>query len=349
MANAFDRLERFGYALSQGLRVGWYLGHYLATQRLQPRVNHPRARKLPKGPGLAAILRDLATLLRTDREAVESGLYLAPETWSGPGAVGEAVALSRLYFQDLPSVFERRRTRNGRDLEADPALGRYPDYYRRNFHFQTDGYLSPRSARLYDHQVETLFLGGADAMRRRILIPLARHLAGGARQRRLLVDLGCGTGRLLAQIAENHPRLTAIGLDLSQPYLEAAKVALARRRRLAFLAAKAERLPLGPASVDAVTASFLFHELPGGIRAETVSEIARVLKPGGRFFLLDSLQTGDHPPYDGLLARFPLVAHEPYYAGYVKEDLPRLLGDCGLAVESVERAFFAKLVVARRY
>ena len=48
----------------------------------------------------------------------------------------------------------------------------YPDYYLQNFHHQTDGYLSDHSAGIYDIQVEILFNGSADAMRRRIIKPL---------------------------------------------------------------------------------------------------------------------------------------------------------------------------------
>ena len=42
-------------------------------------------------------------------------------------------------------------------VEVDPAL--YPAYYLQNFHYQTDGWMSAESARLYDFQVETVFLG----------------------------------------------------------------------------------------------------------------------------------------------------------------------------------------------
>ena len=42
----------------------------------------------------------------------------------------------------------------------------------RNFHHQTDGYLSDFSASIYDLQVEILFNGSADSMRRRIIKPI---------------------------------------------------------------------------------------------------------------------------------------------------------------------------------
>jgi hypothetical protein len=53
----------------------------------------------------------------------------------------------------------------------------FPDYYLQNVHHQTDGYLSDHSAALYDLQVEILFHGAADPMRRRLLKPLVKGLA----------------------------------------------------------------------------------------------------------------------------------------------------------------------------
>ena len=53
-----------------------------------------------------------------------------------------------------------------------------PDYYRQNFHFQSDGWLSEHSAAIYDTQVEVLFTGAADVMRRRALKPIAEWMAG---------------------------------------------------------------------------------------------------------------------------------------------------------------------------
>src|SRR5437588_728350 len=82
-------------------------------------------------------------------------------------------------------------------------------------------------------------------------------------------------------------------------------------------AAAAEAIPAPAASFDIVSALYLFHELPGQVRQAVSAEIQRVLKPGGRLILVDSLQTGDEPDYDALLDYFPVAFHEPYYASYL--------------------------------
>jgi ubiquinone/menaquinone biosynthesis C-methylase UbiE len=117
---------------------------------------------------------------------------------------------------------------------------------------------------------------------------------------------------------------------------------------LALVQANAETMPLPDASIDAVTCIYLFHELPRAVRATVVGEIARVLRPGGTLVLVDSLQRGDEPLYDPLLERFPVSFHEPYYADYVGHDLAALLADAGLTVDTTERAFLSKVVVATR-
>jgi ubiquinone/menaquinone biosynthesis C-methylase UbiE len=74
----------------------------------------------------------------------------------------------------------------------------------------------------------------------------------------------------------------------------------------------------------------MLHELPPNVRRTVIGEAARVLKPGGRLILLDSLQLGDEPDYDGMLERFPQLYHEPYYKSYVREDFTAIARCCGL-------------------
>ena len=112
-----------------------------------------------------------------------------------------------------------------------------------------------------------------------------------------------------------------------------------------FIVGKAEAIPLPDNSQDAVTSVFLFHELPPKIRRIVFSECARVLKPGGRLVLVDSLQRGDRPDYEGLLELFPQNYHEPYYESYTTEDFDALSAGCGLTYIRTVNAFVSKVMV----
>ena len=229
-----------------------------------------------------------------------------------------------------------------------PNRDRYPRYYLQNFHYQSGGYLSEDSARLYDYQVEVLFTGGADAMRRQLLVPLRNCFETlGIRDARLL-DLACGTGRFLRFVKDNYPRLHVTGADLSQPYLAMAQRQLRHWSRTAFVQGNAEKLPFGDGTFDIASCIYLFHELPHAVRQRVAGELARVLRPDGCLLFLDSIQRGDRPDFDPLLDRFPQAMHEPYFADYIQEDLPALFGAHGLEVEHVERVFFSRLMVLRR-
>jgi ubiquinone/menaquinone biosynthesis C-methylase UbiE len=246
---------------------------------------------------------------------------------------------------DLPDALSRRASADASSARAEPAAARVPGYYAQDFHFQTGGYLSEASARLYDVQVETLFMGAAAPMRRTALRSVCEHVRGRDQRRMVLLDIACGTGRFLRELRLALPALGLIGIDLSRTYLAEARRHLRGLRRAQLIAAAAECLPLAADSVDIVTAIFLFHELPPEVRRQVTAEIARVLKPGGLFVFLDSLQMGDRPGFDGLLEVFPMRFHEPYYAHYVGDDLEGMFAQAGLAALATATPFLSKLMV----
>ena len=127
----------------------------------------------------------------------------------------------------------------------------------------------------------------------------------------------------------------------------------AARRRLAdwsgvdVVEAGAEAIPAGDAAFDIVTCVYLMHELPPAARRKIAAEIVRVLKPGGVLVLVDSLQLGDEPDYDATLEWFPVAFHEPYYAGYLRADLDKLMAPAFTPVDRVP-AHFSKVLTYRR-
>ncbi len=345
MANTF---EAYAHLAGQTVRTGWYALVHRAMTRAVARLDGgaPRYKPSRPVPSEMTLFRDVLRLQQRDAQNVREGIYPAPSPEEG-SFFAHVEALRRM-FADLPRSNERRR--EGRALEAAslPQAQGLPEYYARNFHFQTDGYLSEDSAKLYDIQVETLFLGSTGAMRRQAIRPIADFVKGRDQRTLSLTDVACGTGRFLGQLAEAFPAMPMTGVDLSEAYLEEAANHLAARRNVSFLHANAEALPLPDASQDIVTCVYLYHELPREVRRTVTREIARVLKPGGLYVFIDSLQWGDTPEYDGLLEAFPVRFHEPYYEDYLGDPAAGIMRECGLSPMQEFTAFLSKIVASRK-
>lgn len=146
---------------------------------------------------------------------------------------------------------------------------------------------------LYDPLQKLL---GADASRREMLE--RAELAAGQR----VLEIGCGTGSLLLQLAAWQPGLELVGLDPDPK-------ALARARRKCEQRGVAVRLDTGFADAlpypdrhfDRVFSSFMFHHLDASARPATLAEVRRVLRPGGSLHLLDFGSSG--APTRGIVAR----------------------------------------------
>src|SRR5437660_2353636 len=263
MTTAFDKLA---FETAQAARVGWFFGQKLLAARLAKPVPVPEKLRGRKMPDRQRLVRDLWRLIEQDWRNIANGVYAAPEDWRGNPIDGLRRAVD--FFADLGAVEARRHGEPAERLLPEAPADRYPGYYRRKFHFQSDGYLSEASAERYDHQVEVLFGGGAAAMRRQALVPLRTALLrrnSDARPARLL-DIGCGTGAFLREVKRNHPRLAVTGLDLSAPYLGVAGRRLAPWSRVALVEAAAEAMPFPDAEFDIVSCLYLFHELPAPVR-----------------------------------------------------------------------------------
>jgi ubiquinone/menaquinone biosynthesis C-methylase UbiE len=101
-----------------------------------------------------------------------------------------------------------------------------------------------------------------------------------------VLDLGCGTGRLLHRLATQFPTLQGTGLDLSTEMLRQAQQRNQHGTRLTYRQGNAESMPFAEGEFDAVfnTISFLHYPNP----QQVVLEVNRVLRAGGRFYLADN-------------------------------------------------------------
>jgi ubiquinone/menaquinone biosynthesis C-methylase UbiE len=340
-----DTIGMAAQAAGQAVRFGLYLGlNRLVDWRTSALGRAPGEKPRGPIPSQAELLRDLVGVLMRDAAAVRDGLY-PPMSDEPPLPV--QLARIRDMLADLPAALARRNSHDASTARTE-GHGDLPDYFVQDFHFQTGGYLTDQSAKLYDLQVETLFYGAAGAMRRQGLRPIAAFMHGRDQREVRFLDVACGTGRFLRAVRLAYPAMKICGLDLSQPYLDEARRHLKGLRPVEWIAANAEAIPLPDVSQDIVTTVFLFHELPPEVRRRVAAEMARVLKPGGLLVFIDSLQMGDRPGWDGLLEAFPARFHEPYYRHYAIDDLDAVFRDAGLEAVEQSTAFLAKMMVRRK-
>jgi ubiquinone/menaquinone biosynthesis C-methylase UbiE len=308
---------------------------------------------LPVPPELINKLQQLVNKLQdTDWQDAENGVYPTSLLFDEPWA--DYLAQYPALVADLPSIWARADGKKYQDFDRDIETAGYPSYYVQNFHHQTGGYLSDLSANLYDLQVEILFGGSADAMRRRILAPLKAALTAfsdvPARQIRIL-DTACGTARTLRGVRAMLPQASLFGVDLSAAYLRKANEQLADLpgALVQLLEGNIEELPYVDNYFHAVTCVFLFHELPPAARQNAIAECYRVLKPGGSFILCDSIQVSDSPELESMMNMFHETFHEPYYRSYMEDDLVGRLTTAGFAeVLPTEVHFMSKYLVAKK-
>ncbi len=112
-----------------------------------------------------------------------------------------------------------------------------------------------------------------------------------------VLDVGCGRGLILNEVASRLSSGKAVGIDIWQASDlsgNSPEVTLENARRegvedrVEVLSADVRELPFEDASFDCITSSMCMHNISSSEeRAKALTEIMRVLKPGGRFAILD--------------------------------------------------------------
>ncbi len=165
-----------------------------------------------------------------------------------------------------------------------------------------------RIARRYD-VANRLLSGGTDIWWRRRLVAEVRRA-----EPRDVLDLATGSGDVAFALAQALPAGTPItGMDFCQPMLDEAmtkQVARGDSPAITFRQGDGMNLPLGNALFDAVTVSFGLRNMAD--RNQALTEMHRVLRPGGRVCVLEFSQ--------------PQRWFRPFYYFYLKHILPHIAG-----------------------
>jgi ubiquinone/menaquinone biosynthesis C-methylase UbiE len=350
-----DTLTKLTYQTFQQSKNYFGFAHKTISTEIRKLISPSDTKLRPTKPIPANLLLDLQNrlnaLLEVDWQDAESGVYPKSLLFDNPWE--DFFLYYPLVCMDIPQIWER--IQQGKHQEFSPEINTegYPSYYVQNFHNQTNGYLSDMSANLYDLQVEILFGGSADAMRRRILAPLKQQLQTfsdvSPRQIRVL-DVACGTGRTLKFIRSMLKEASLFGTDLSPAYLRKANEWLSQipGELPQLLQGNAEELGYLDNYFHAVTSVFLFHELPGVARQNIIEQCFRVTKPGGVFIICDSIQTSDSPEFEEMMDGFQQTFHEPYYRHYMSDNLVERLEKAGFVNIETQVHFMSKYWIAHK-
>ncbi len=100
-----------------------------------------------------------------------------------------------------------------------------------------------------------------------------------------VLDVGCGTGEIVARLAARFPQASFVGVDLEESHLERARVRCAAfGPRVRFQRGDALALSFPAAEFDLVVCRHMLQAVPDARGA--VAEMVRVTRPGGRLHLI---------------------------------------------------------------
>jgi len=154
------------------------------------------------------------------------------------------------------------------------------------------------------------------------------------------LDVGCGTGALLAVIGEQRKDVQLFGIDLSEEMIKVARERLGDKADLKV--SDAERLPFEDRKFDLISCTFSFHHYPHPV--EALIEMKRVLSQDGMLVVADILL---FTPLRQILNLFASVRKEGTFRP--RGQLSKLVQSAGIEVFKLERVdWFSCLMVAGR-
>lgn len=156
-----------------------------------------------------------------------------------------------------------------------------------------------------------------------------------------VLDVGCGDGKITAEIAERLPRGSVVGVDASRHMVEfAAEHFAATHPNSSFRLADAARLPFA-AEFDVAVSFNALHWVRE--QAAALAGIRTALRPGGRA-LLQMVSLGERRSLESVIEETcssprwsdHFASYRQPYIHFPPEEYRRLAGEAGFAVEKVD-------------
>jgi SAM-dependent methyltransferase len=169
-----------------------------------------------------------------------------------------------------------------------------------------------------------------------------------------VLDVGCGGGWAVVQLAERFPGISCVGIDLEPYSVELARRLLDERGLTGRCQARVQSVDqLGEDGTYDVATSFLVvHEIAPAAKAAAFAAVARALKPGGYFLIFDETYPETDEALQTMPSRFAALAqwYELTWGNIVgtRSELHALCQQAGLQVaEESTFSRFSILVAAK--
>ena len=188
-------------------------------------------------------------------------------------------------------------------------------------------------------------------LRKRVISELKKYTLNG-----LLVDVGCGSGNLIVEIAQKYNNIDLIGIDISNEILELAKQRVIQNElneRIKIEIGNVENIPFSDNSIDFIISSLSLHHWSNPKIA--FKELVRTLKGDGLLMVFDFRRNSRKFFYGLLKFATKIVVpkvlkeiNEPLgslQAGYTAEEVREILS--GINIHSVEiKSFLAWMFIS---
>ena len=208
-------------------------------------------------------------------------------------------------------------------------------------------YLHPAAVRFFERQwLVNLILWGNFARLRDLALDEIGHAITGS-----VLQVACVYGNFTARLIE---RLAPTGrldvVDVAQVQLENLKAKLQDPSRIGLHHQDATDLRFADASYDCAILFFLLHEQPEDVRAQTVAQALRVVKPGGKVVFVDYHRPSRLNPFRYVMTAI-LKTLEPFAMDLWQREITDWLPEGGRALKVEKETFFGglyqKVVVTR--
>lgn len=193
-------------------------------------------------------------------------------------------------------------------------------------------------AREIPSRIWELYAGCSPGMRllawaRTLICPFDKVLAYAPAQGRF-VEIGCGTGICANLLALEQPGREVAGYDLNADVIAAATRTIRNRGNIKFQTADVQE-SVATGSADVIVAVDLFHHLSVEVQEAVVTQVYRLLKPGGLFLLKDLERRPRWKYYANYLHDTLMARGNPHIHVRDRAEFCRLLESAGFSVEVV--------------